>query len=229
MPPNGPATGVTCSYFSRRINPRKPSSYSPNDTARSNSGAESRQCGQRPSPISNRAEASRSPQITHCGARVGKISAMHSRQTGTRETLFSELRQSLQLDGKRTETIPGRSCKGARNKARGCARKFRRVRVSVSRLLKTTLRLSQESPPERSHVAGARGSGERWLTPLRTRSTVTDQYMWFTMSGAMLEEVPVWDSQRFHYRNNCGRPCSSSAAAKAAFYYGSSGTTKVRP
>lgn len=162
--PRGAATGVTRSYFSRWMSPRSPASYSPNERARSNSGAESRQLEQRPSPISNIAAARRSPHITHCGARVGWISARHSWQTGIREMRFSDVWQSLQSEGKRTEKMFSRSCKGARNRARGCARKSRRVRVSVSRLLKTALRSPREARPERSYVAGASGPGERWLT-----------------------------------------------------------------
>ena len=173
------------------MRPRKPASYSPKESARSNSGAESRQFEQRPSPISKVAAASRSPHRTHCGARVGRIAARQSWQTGILETLSSDVWQSLQSEGKRTEKTLCSRFKGARNVGRAGARRSRRVRVSVSLLLKTTLRSSQDEPPERSLVAGARGSGERWLTLDRSRSTVTHQYMCITIGGAMPDKVPV--------------------------------------
>ena len=157
--PRGAATGLTRSYFRRWMSPRNPASYSPNERARSNSGAASRQSSQRPSPLSNVAPARRSPHTIHCGARVGWISARHSWQTGILEMRFSDVWQRRQSEGKRTEKMFSRSCKGARNRARGCARKSRRVRVSVSRLLKTALRSPREARPERSYVAGASGSG----------------------------------------------------------------------
>ncbi len=108
--------------------------------ARANSGSKSRQPWQRPSPTSSCALASRSPQITHCGACTGSIAARHSVQTGMREMLSSGVRHNLQSEGKRTEkTFRRRVCTGAMRWARCPARCVRRVRSSVSPLLKMTL------------------------------------------------------------------------------------------
>ena len=168
MPPSGPAAGATPSYFSRWIRPRSSPSYSPNETARSNPGSESRQFGQRPSPISNWALARRSPQTTHCGARTGSISPRHSRHTGRREMLSRGVWQSLQSEGNRMpKTLSSKVCKGATRIARCGARGSRRVRLSVSRLLKMTLQPSHGARgTHEDPCLGTTGPNQRWLTPI---------------------------------------------------------------
>ncbi len=86
-----------------------------------------------------------------------------------------------QSEGNRTEKMLCRSTrKGARTVARWGPRRSRRVRVSVSQLLKTTSNSSMRHATARrwKPVTGAGGTGKkRWLTLVRSRSTVTDQYM----------------------------------------------------
>jgi hypothetical protein len=112
--------------------------------------------------------------------------------------LLSGVPQSLQSEGKRTEkTFRRMVCRGAKTTARCGARCLCRSRSSVSRLLKTTLHPSDQHqvganlrnpspvPP------GARGAMVDAL--IRSRSTVTPQYMSLDAKRAMLEEVPKSD------------------------------------
>ncbi len=108
--------------------------------------------------------------------------------------LSREVPQSLQSEGKRTEKILcRRTRKGARATARCRARRSRRVRVSVSQLLKTTSNSSMRHAVRAagSPVTGAGGSGKRWLTlspvPRHRDSSV---YV-VGETGAMLDEVPA--------------------------------------
>src|SRR5208283_5162625 len=111
------------------------------------------------------------------------MATRHSAQTGIREILSSGALQSLQSDGKRTEkTLRSRVCKGATRRARCPARCCRCFRFSVSRLLKTTLQPLHTMPTNWAHkmepCRRRRGLPEqRWLALVRSRSTVTHQYM----------------------------------------------------
>ena len=165
IPPSAGATGRTLSYFSRCTRPRRPPSYSPKEAARANSGSQSRQFWQRPSPISNCAleqaiAANHALRFAH-----RRDGGRHSGRTGIREMLLSGVSQSLQSEGKRTEkTLRRRACKGAKATARCWARSLRRPRFSVSRLLKTTLQPSDRAPIRRTSAnrrrlsPGARGA-----------------------------------------------------------------------
>ena len=154
----------------------------------------------RPSPISKVAPARRSPHTMHCGARVGWMcsEALAGRQGFWRCYSATSGRACNRKERGRKKCFRGVVRAQERERVAAHARS-RRVRVSVSRLLKTALRSPREARPERSYVAGASGPGERWLTlvPIpKHRDSLS--ICASAHEGAMLDEVPVADSRRFH-------------------------------
>ena len=149
--------------------PRNALACSPNDTARSNSGSNSRQLWQRPSPTSNCGGSRRSPHCTHCGPRMGSIESRHFSQTGSREMFVRGRLQILQSEGNATEkTLRTTVDNGATRKKRCSARCIRRCRSRVARLLKTTLQsmVPARDTPVRRPSEGTEGfsivTSQKW-------------------------------------------------------------------
>jgi len=148
------------------MRPRSAPAYSPNETARSNSGSKSRQPWQRPSPTSNCDGNRRSPHCTHCGVRMGPMESRHSGHTGRREMFTRGTPQSLQSEGKRTEKMLCTAVTiGATRDVRCSARPGRRCRLRIARLLKTTLQSMVLAGPVRAHppYRGRKHRGHQYI------------------------------------------------------------------
>jgi hypothetical protein len=125
----------------------------------------------------------------------------YSPETGFSEILSSRARLALRSgEKKRTGKIRWKTTSQDTTQIAPCsARCSRRFRSSVSQLLKTTLQPVHYMLMETLVCRRRRGVPEkRWLAPVRSRSTVTDQYMYFESLVQCREGYLGRISPRFH-------------------------------